>query len=225
MEQITQNSKTFLRSLSIIHVALLFGQLVFLSIALFLKLSSDTIITNSFSFPFSIVVPLLVIGCLIASKVVYTIKTKQVQSKDGITDKMQIYYVATIIKLALLEGPSLFTIVVFLLTGEVYFSIFTLILVLAFIVSKPSREKAIVDLKLNFEETALIKNDDFVIYKQPYQRLSIWSTWVLVYARVSNLKLSASLKVFICAIADIAEKIQARRMLQICFRQLPELYG
>ena len=165
MEQITQNSKTFLRSLSIIHVALLFGQLVFLSIALFLKLSSDTIITNSFSFPFSIVVPLLVIGCLIASKVVYTIKTKQVQSKDGITDKMQIYYVATIIKLALLEGPSLFTIVVFLLTGEVYFSIFTLILVLAFIVSKPSREKAIVDLKLNFEETALIKNDDFVIYK------------------------------------------------------------
>lgn len=165
MEQITQTSKTFFRTLTIIHIALLFGQLVFLSVALFLKLSSDTIITNGFSFPFSVVVPLLVIGCLVASKVVYAITTKQAQSKDGITDKMQIFYVATIIKLALLEGPSLFTIVVFLLTGEVYFLIFTLILVLTFIFSKPNREKAIADLKLNFEETALIKNDDFVIYK------------------------------------------------------------
>jgi len=46
-----------------------------------------------------------------------------------------------------------------------YFLIFTLVLLLGFIVSKPSRQKAINDLKMNSKEIELIRNDASIIHR------------------------------------------------------------
>jgi hypothetical protein len=163
--QLSQTSKKFFRTLSIIHIAMLAGQIVFLAVILNLNMTSGNVSTEGLSFPFSLVVPILTVACIIASNLIYRNRIKQSGTENEITSKMQYYYLGTIIKLALLEGPSLFSIIVFLMTGELYFLIFTLILIMTFIVSRPSRQKAINDLKLNITEAELVKNDNSIIYK------------------------------------------------------------
>ncbi|WP_075601947.1 hypothetical protein [Saccharicrinis aurantiacus] len=166
MEQaITQNSKKFFRTLSLIHLAMLIGQVVFLVIVLNLKLTSGKVSTGALSAPFSYIVAGLTVSCIIVCKIVYAVKLKQAQSKEAITEKMAIFQSANIIRFALYEGPSLFSIVVFLLTGELYFLIFTSILLLFFIFSKPSRQKTIDVLDLNQDEIVMIYNDDAIIFE------------------------------------------------------------
>ncbi|TLX76617.1 hypothetical protein E9993_06930 [Labilibacter sediminis] len=158
-----QTSKIFFRTLTIIYSAMLLGQLAFISIVIFLKLPSGRIDASGFSFPFSVVLPFLTITCLIASSIVYRVLVKSAQLKEKLVDKMPIYQSALIVKLALIEGPSLFSVVIFLMTGQVYFLIFTLILLLIFITSKPGRQKAIDELKLDMSESELVRNDDSII--------------------------------------------------------------
>ena len=77
---------------------------------------------------------------------------------------MKVYYSANIIRLALVEGVALFSIVVVFISGEIYFLLFTLLLFLIFYTFKPSRERAISDLQLNLEEATRIKNDESIIF-------------------------------------------------------------
>ncbi|MBK3519890.1 hypothetical protein [Carboxylicivirga marina] len=161
----SQNSKQFFRTLNLIHLAMLTGQLLFITVALHLKFSANAINTQELSFPFSLVVPLLTGICIVISKVLYTLLTKQTQTLSDIKDKMKLYMTSCIIQLALLEGAALFSVVVFMMTGEIYFLLFNLVLILFFWVAKPGREKAIIHLKLNNEEMLLIRDDEAVIYE------------------------------------------------------------
>jgi len=162
---LTQNSKTYFRNLTIIYFAMLCGQLAFVGVVLCLKLTSAQIVMNKLSFPFSFVLPVIAISCVIAGRLIYKHQIKLSQIKSEMIEKMQTYQSGIIIKLALIEGSSLFSIVVFLMTGEVFVLMFTLVLLLIFWTLKPSRQKAIEDLKLTPKEIEMIKNDDSIIYE------------------------------------------------------------
>lgn len=64
------------------------------------------------------------------------------------------YQSATIVRLALLEGPSLFGIVGFLLTGNLIFLGISGALIACFIYQRPTRQKIEDDLNLSYEEKA-----------------------------------------------------------------------
>ncbi len=163
--QSPQTSKIFFRTLNMFYIAMLIGQIMFLAIILFLKIAVGDISSKGLSFPFSVLVPTLTIVGFVAGNLIYRYKIKRANPKREITDKMQLYFTGTMIKLAIVEGTSLFSIVVFLITGEIYFLIFTLFLLTTFIVSSPSKQKAIIDLKLNLAETELVNNNDSIIHK------------------------------------------------------------
>ena len=142
---------------------MLIGMVGFTAVVLFIKSGNGEINTHGLSFPFSIVVPVLAAIAIIVSKLMYSRLCKSAFTKVKLSDKMQVYYSANIIRLALVEGAALFSIVVVFISGEIYFLLFTLLLFLIFYTFKPSRERAISDLKLNPEEATQIKNDEFII--------------------------------------------------------------
>ena len=70
---------------------------------------------------------------------------------------------ATIIHSALCEGPSLFAIVAYLITGKSTFLIYTAICIAATVFNRPSRADATKHLDLSTGEEASINDPDALI--------------------------------------------------------------
>lgn len=151
----TQNTELtpnkYLASLSLIHLALLIGQVLFAAVAFFINENrrldlSDT--DNKFFF----IIPLLAIGSYFAGNFLFRQNINTIaNNNNSLKEKLNSYQVALIIKLALLEGPALFGVVAFLLSGNLYFLLISGLLIGYFFIQKPSKEKIIDELKLNFE--------------------------------------------------------------------------
>lgn len=136
----------------VIYFAMLMGQIVFLSLVLFLKSSRGQIITNKFSSSFGMAVFFISFICVIAGRYLYKRLVLQAKSKDSIIAKLNAYQVSVIVNLALIEGAVLFSIVVFLLTSQIYFLLATIILIIIFLTLKPTRQRAMEDLKIDSEQ-------------------------------------------------------------------------
>jgi hypothetical protein len=144
---------TSFRALNIIFFGLLMGQVTFLAIAYFLvngdgKYPVDEELHDILRF----IVPTVFLGSLGAS---YFVPKMQIQNNlegKSLEDKLLLYRTSVITRLALIEGPSLFAIVAFLMTGQPYYLIVTLLSLLIFASLKPSTNKCIVELHLSKEE-------------------------------------------------------------------------
>ncbi|MFB6340923.1 hypothetical protein ACE1ET_04350 [Saccharicrinis sp. FJH62] len=164
MEPTQQTSKQFFRTINTLFFALFAGQLIFAGIVIFLQSGVDL----SFRFPGSEDM-LTIVGIVIAiielfvSRLMYRIQINKIKKDSVLSYKLAIYQTAVIIKLALIEGASLFLIVSFLLTANPIALIFLAIMFIQFYLFKPSREEAIRDLQLDYNETAQVNNPDAII--------------------------------------------------------------
>lgn len=143
-----------LRSLQILHSAMLAGQLIFAGIAVFLKYNNI--------FPSSLVnndnllqVTALAVsfgGFFIGSSI---FKRKIAEARDTATsmkEKAGVFRSASIIQWALLEAPVLVCIIFFLLVGNYAFIALAAALVLWFFLARPSKMKTMLLLRLSEEE-------------------------------------------------------------------------
>jgi len=160
-----QTSKTFFKNLNRIHIAMLAGQVLFLIIASYLELSQTGPQSNiqEGADIYFMIVSLLTVSGILGSKIIYESLTKKAQKKEGIMEKMQAYQSAVIVRLAILQGAIIFSIVAFLLTSKMLVLAFAAVLLLFFIGSKPAKQKAIVDLKLNREDQKLVEDDSAIV--------------------------------------------------------------
>ncbi|SMO54432.1 hypothetical protein SAMN06265379_102401 [Saccharicrinis carchari] len=152
--QLSQKANDFFKSLTIIYFAMLMGPIIFLFLVLFLKLSGGQIITDKFSSSYGVMVFLISFISVNGGRYLYKRLVLQAQSKMNIGEKLNAYQTSVIINLAFIEGAVLFSIVVFFLTSQVYFLLFTLVLIMIFLTIKPTRQRAIKDLKINSEQMA-----------------------------------------------------------------------
>ena len=60
------------------------------------------------------------------------------------------------VRYALLEGPSIFAIVVYLVTGDTVFILLAAFIVLYFLTIRPNKEKAVSDLDLDTNEEQIL---------------------------------------------------------------------
>lgn len=145
--------KEILKSSLIIFYALLLGQIVFLLISLYL-VSSNIIPTNpdlSLILIFTLLFflsPLLVAGPIIYRKLI----SKQYDNNKTLEQKMILYRQGMIIKLAMVEGASIFSIVCFLITGNYLFIIIAILLISLFFLHRPSLEKFASDFNISISE-------------------------------------------------------------------------
>jgi hypothetical protein len=74
------------------------------------------------------------------------------KNKTTLLEKLTGYQAALIVRFALLEGPSLFAIVVFTLTNNWFFLLISVCIIVYFITLRPGTEKVADDLQLNYDE-------------------------------------------------------------------------
>ncbi|RKD85082.1 hypothetical protein [Mangrovibacterium diazotrophicum] len=161
METEKQTTQGYFTAIRIVHLALMGGIVFFSAISYVLQLngfeSSSDEEFNRFLAP---VVGVFVIGAAFASQIVFKQRLKECVSKPSLQEKLMLYRAALILKFALIEGPSFMAVVAYLLTGNLlYLGVVGLLLIL-FLIYRPSKEQTILDLELNMNDRRLLDDPD-----------------------------------------------------------------
>ena len=147
-----QTPNTFLRTIKIIHLALVAGQVLF---ALTVIVVSKRIVINvrDTQDPLVYAVPAFAVICFILSNLLFKKMLVGINNPDSsLKKKMAMYQTALMIRLALLEAPSLFGTVAFFLTGLLMFLVISALMVAYFIYIRPTDDNVKEALALTYSE-------------------------------------------------------------------------
>lgn len=151
------NNKTsigeYIRQSQIICISLIIGQLFFLAISIYLvKFSGQSFGDTGLDEIFIYIVPALVLSSILGSFLFYRSRLITVKEKTDIEAKLAEYRSAQITRWALLEGPSFFSIIAYLLTGQYLYLGLVAIIIALFLMTIPNRERVERELELSWEE-------------------------------------------------------------------------
>jgi hypothetical protein len=157
-----QTPAKYLKTLSIIHFALVAGQMLFAIVAL---VQSKKIMINVRNprDPLIFIVPLIAAGGFVASNVLFKKKVNEIGKTASLKIKLIDYQTALIIRFAALEGPSLLGIVAFLITGQLFFLVISGAIILYFIHIRPTKQSIEETLELNYQELGTFSQPDKVL--------------------------------------------------------------
>ncbi|MBW6492446.1 MAG: hypothetical protein K0B15_14780 [Lentimicrobium sp.] len=144
--------KSFQKSLSVIFFALLSGQVLFALVSLALRSSGFDLVHPEIRTWGFIIIPILVFSGFIASRFLSARLLEKARISEDMEEKYDHYKTALIIRLGLLETPSFFAIVAFLLTGERLFLGFVGMILFYFITLFPSDTRIISELNAGEED-------------------------------------------------------------------------
>ena len=145
-----------IKSLQVLHSALLSGQVILLGIVLYLVYSGNSIPSmTGMDRNLQLVAIVVSAVCIIGGLQLFKRKVGQARdSQTGIKDKFIVYRGACILLWALLEAPVLVCGICFFLTGNTAFLLRAAALLLFFTIMGPSLKKT--SLHLQVDESALM---------------------------------------------------------------------
>jgi len=158
------NVKQYFSFLSIIHMALIAGQLVFIAVVLFLLSSGawEAILVEETNL-FLIIVAIATAGGFYLGNFIYGKQLESIKQLADFKEQLAKLKGIIIMRFALLEGPMFLSILFYLFTGSWYFMVFAVLLVLLFLKLKPNKEQVISDLELSDEIKKLLENPDTIV--------------------------------------------------------------
>ncbi|MEO3404648.1 hypothetical protein AAFN85_12150 [Mucilaginibacter sp. CAU 1740] len=142
---------TFVKTTTIIHLALVMGQVLFAATTL---LNSKNRVQPQSDDLFKYMAPALALSGFVIGHFLFLKFLGNIKRDSPLKTKLAAYQSATIVRLALLEGPSLFAIVCFMLTRNMMFIGISGAIILYFIYLRPTRQKVEDDLALDYNEKA-----------------------------------------------------------------------
>lgn len=95
--------------------------------------------------------------------VLFRTKVNQAKMEPELTAKMAGYRGALVLKYAMLEGPSLFAVIAYLLTGQLLYLAAPVILIILTLMQRPDKDTAIKELELDYNEQAKLDTPDDLI--------------------------------------------------------------
>lgn len=143
--------KAIFKTIKIIHLALLAGQLLFFVVA-FTQTPPQKFALNFANDPLLLVVPFMAVGSFLLSNILFKQQIGSAANQTTLAGKLTRYQSASIIRFALIEGISLFSVVGFLKSGNLLFAVVFGLLILLFIANRPTKDKVETDLNLSYEE-------------------------------------------------------------------------
>ncbi|TWI97655.1 hypothetical protein JN11_03478 [Mucilaginibacter frigoritolerans] len=149
------NSQNFVKTINIIHTALLAGLILFSVVAYNIntnKLMSFELSKDAFFY----LVPSFIIVGGITGIYLFNQTIKKAINEDSLSSKLAIYSKAFISKCALIEGPAMFGIVVFLLSGNLFYLLFSGLNIIHLAVQKPTKTKIEDSLNLSYEDKMML---------------------------------------------------------------------
>lgn len=158
-------SAQYHRTLTILHSAFIFGQLAFAGIAILLRSGGQMTFDAG---ELNTVLPPVAAGLAAAGAAgggaLFRKRRDDVRRQQGaLSGKLAAYRGAHIIRWAMLEGPALFSIITFLLTGVYWVLGVVVLLVALFISYRPSPKQTVQDLQPSYEEEARILDPEAVV--------------------------------------------------------------
>jgi len=161
---VQQTIKSYFLALQIVYFALIAGQIIFTFLTFYLIRSGlfdgeQAELRNIFIY----IVPAFMVGGLFISHLLFKSFLNTARGKKNLYEKLTFYRSALIIRFALLEGPSFFAIVVYLLTGDYLFLGMSGLIIIVFFTLKPTAERAVNDMELHSEEAHAINNPNTVM--------------------------------------------------------------
>lgn len=139
--------ETFLKTTSILHIALFSGQIILAGIMLFLK-GNYVIHTSATDGVFLYLVPGMAVLALFMGKRVYDNRIDTIEASAPLQEKLDNYRGALIVNLALVEGASLLGIMSYYITGNLLYILIAFALILYFFYLKPTTTAVKRDAKL-----------------------------------------------------------------------------
>jgi hypothetical protein len=101
---------------------------------------------------FTYIIPTFAVFEIFLSRFMYSKFIQQIQSNATVFEKIGKYRTAKIISWALLEGAALFSVVVFTITQSFFFYVVLFVILIAFILSKPSLDEFLNDFRIEGNE-------------------------------------------------------------------------
>lgn len=156
MSYTNQQPKDFIKSLQIIHIALLAGVLIFGAYvafnaknALFFSYEEDK--------PFLFLAIIIAFSGNLASKYLYSKLLKQVPDKADLNEKAIKYSTAHIFRMAMLEFPAFMCIFFAMQTNNSFYFVLVAILVLMMFAIFPTKSKFENDIPLTSNEKSILE--------------------------------------------------------------------
>jgi hypothetical protein len=145
-----------MKKLQTLYQAMLMGQVLFAGVAIFIKQQSIiTNVTKDISQILEVVALLVSFGSVWAGMSLYRKRIAALKETPGeVAKKINNYTATSIIKWAMTEGPYVFCIIGYLLTGNWAFLGLAAVLLFVFAGYAPQKSKVIAELGLTEEESS-----------------------------------------------------------------------
>ena len=152
--QITMQQGSALKALQIIHKAFMAGQILFASVCIYLIYSKLVLpAADELDKILQVVALIVTAGGIFAGMSLFKKKLMQIrETSNGAKEKFNLYRSACFVQWALLEGPSLFCIVCFFLTGNYAFLALMVVVLFLFSMTAPSKIKVLLQLQISEAE-------------------------------------------------------------------------
>ena len=156
---IVLTSRSYIKTLSTLHLMFLFALLAFLAICFFLN-NNLVFDYSDISDPFIYIVPIFTLGGYFIGNFLYNSKIKKIDKNETLKHKLSNYQSITIIRFACIDGPALLGIVAFFKTGNLFFVLFAGLLIIYFFTLRPSKVKVISELEMSSEERTIFNKEN-----------------------------------------------------------------
>ncbi len=145
--------KNYLKSLQIVHLAMMAGIIAFAMVAFYLNLG------EGFGKAFLDEVPLFLLivlvftsGSIVASFIIERSRKENILTEKDLSKKLALYRSLLVITLALHEGSAFLSIVMYLLTGNLFFLGFTFALLFLMLTRFPTESRIVRQLSLDRQQ-------------------------------------------------------------------------
>ncbi|MDX1942800.1 MAG: hypothetical protein SFU99_19710 [Saprospiraceae bacterium] len=157
--------KEYLRNLTILHLGLLAGQVFFMAIIYFLFNADEPPLTGAEATGQIevYIIGLLTIACVLASSHLFRTRVRALKEENDLTAKLSGYRATSILRYALLEGPSLMAIIFYLIGNNLILLIFSAMIIVLFLVYRPTKERLVADLELSASEQAKLNDPNAIV--------------------------------------------------------------
>lgn len=165
----TVTPKIYFKTINMLFLALVAGQVVFACILFFLKQTQRNrieFITPELHRILLWVAPAFAVAGIALGWVVFSTRLKALQLKDNMAEKLNGYQSAMIIRFAFMEGPSLLALALFYITGDYIFLGIAAFVILAFLFNRPLKPVIIRHLQLHDDERLLLEDPEAFLYER-----------------------------------------------------------
>jgi hypothetical protein len=162
---IQQSSKEYLGSLNLVFYGLLAGQIIMGIIFIFVNQSTTTpLLTDPRTVNILLIfLALLLIQGVFVSNLLYKKKLRNAAKLDLLLQKTAAYRSALVLRMAMLEVPVIFSIILFYLTSNYLNLAIAGVIILYFASLRPNREKISRELDLNPSDQHKMETPDEVV--------------------------------------------------------------